>query len=128
MKYLFVADYADGTRYEQGPADESLQDPKRNAFFDIHYKPFKPEEELIRFSLVGDGHVYTVDLRDGHFEVDGVPFRVTQGPAENCRLLFWKDHTHTRSSGGVTTHEIVYRIGWDATVDGVPAQRFLAID
>jgi hypothetical protein len=131
LKYLFSALYADGTCYEQGYDDQSVQDPRRNAFFDIHYQPFKPEEELVTFALheVGGSHTYTVDLRDGHFEVDEIPFRMWEGAVQGCRLVFWKRHTHAFNQAlEEQEHEIVYRIGWQALINGENIQRVLEVD
>lgn len=73
LKYLFVAEYADGSFIEQTSHDVSQADPKRSAYFDIALKG-QPD----RFSLVEQfsetPNVMTVDLRDGQFEHNGYPF------------------------------------------------------
>ena len=71
LKYLFEAQYKDGESYLQGADDISLQDPSKNAFYDVFYSPIKPLGELESFSLIGDDHTYSVSLTDGHFEIDG---------------------------------------------------------
>lgn len=129
LKYLFTAEYIDGTLYQQGPDDVSTQRPDKSAFFDVHYQPLKPEEDLVRFSLMGEGHRYTVDLRDGHFEVDGLPFRMTEGAQTGCRLVFWKRHTHSfNQARQESAHEVVYRIGWQALIAGRNEERVMEID
>lgn len=87
--YLFEADFNDGTTYIQGTDDESIDTPGKNAFYDI----LQREDEVIRFHMVGQGHRYTVDLRDGHFEVDGVPFEIHDQMLAplNLRLVYWKE-------------------------------------
>ena len=73
LKYLFTATFSDGRVLEQTLEDLSVLDPeKRNTYYDLlHYAK---ESEVVRFSITGNGHTYTVDLTDGHFEVDGVAF------------------------------------------------------
>ncbi len=73
LKYLFTATYSDGSKLEQTQEDKSQKEPdKRSCYFDVEH------DRLIQFSLEGDGHKYSVDLRDGHFEVDGRPFFMHQ--------------------------------------------------
>lgn len=115
LKYLFIAEYNDGSTYNQTPEDVSIKEPeKRSAFFDVDHT------RLVKFSLVeqgtSNGHVYSVDLRDGHFEVDGVAFCMHEGLVAGLELIFFRRHTHTYTQSNVSTkeidHEIVYRIGW----------------
>lgn len=78
LDYLFEADFANGTTYYQGGDDESLTQPADaegnipSAYRDIQDRM----DEVTRFHLVGPAGRYTVDLTDGHFEVNGVPFYV----------------------------------------------------
>jgi hypothetical protein len=63
--------------YCQGADDQSLQGPAKNAYYDVFYNPWKPLSSLKRFELRpadGEGPVFAVDMTDGHFEVDEVPF------------------------------------------------------
>lgn len=92
LDYLFVADFSDGTSYVQGPDDESLFHPKDaegngpNAYRDVCDRM----EDVVRFHLEGNGHRYTVDLTDGHFEIDGTPFIVERKdlPISDMRLVY----------------------------------------
>ena len=121
MKYLFIVTYKDGTEYRQNQEDVSITDPIRSCYFDIK------QDEVARFSLVGNGHVYSVDLIDGHFEVDSVPFRFYELPIENLRLVFWRQHTHQFNlQHQEKGHDIVYRMGWQALDDkGENVQRIM---
>jgi hypothetical protein len=116
-KYLFVAQYKDGEQYEQGAGDQSLQDETKNAFYDILYSPIKPLADLIKFSLIGEGHSYTVDLTDGHFEIDGVPFfQHDEKHLVDFRLIFFRRHFHHATLGGEEIgHDIEYHLGWQTT-------------
>ena len=124
MLYLFTARYADGTCYEQNLADVSTADPSRSCFYDVD------QERLARFELRGHGHVYAVDLADGHFEVDGAAFRFHEDRLADYRLVFFRRHTHTFNAGhDEIRHAVVYRMGWQATdADGHNVQRVMEID
>lgn len=77
LSYLFEADFSDGTTYHQGSNDESLNYPPdadgngKSAFADV----LDRIEEVTAFHLVkktdtGE-HRVTVDLKTGHFVVNG---------------------------------------------------------
>lgn len=102
--YLFKAQYADGTLYEQGLDDKSHFVEGKNAFYDVYYKPFKPLEDLVGFHLVpvsGEGSVYSVGLVDGSFVIDGrkfFPYQPTKPWKDgrkplilsNIRIIYWR--------------------------------------
>jgi len=140
LKYLFRAEFGDGSVIEQTPEDRSLFDPERRSrFFDVCEK--EKESTLIRFSLIEqDGSaVYSVDLNDGHFEVvrgggEPVSFRFHESakPLSGFRLIFFRRHKHRMNISGIAdgkghfavvngiedvSHEIVYRMGWEAADD-----------
>lgn len=137
LKYLFTAVYSDGTSYTQNVEDRSISAPgERSCFYDID------QDRLVKFILApspedecGDGHVYSVDLVDGHFEVDGVPFKMhEEANLLGFRLIFWRNHTHDFLVGKdpdaepeEVNHRIVYRLGWQCTVDDVNHQRVMEI-
>lgn len=127
LKYLFTAEYTDGTIYQQTPEDVSVSDPKKSCFSDIDHR------KLVKFTLKGEGHSYAVNLRDGHFEVDGVQFFMHEDfDLVAFRLIFFRQHTHTiqqtRFADKELSHEIVYRMGWQTTtVRGENYQRIMQI-
>jgi hypothetical protein len=116
LKYRFVAEYQTGAPYVQPLDDVSVQEPGKSAWYDIRHHPIRPESGLIRFSLlaVEPGRLITVDLRDGHFEINGVAFRMTEGRVEGCRLWFSRRHRTTFGAGVEPTDYVTYRIGWQA--------------
>ena len=122
LKYLFHAEYTDGTIFYQMPEDVSKQDSKRSAFYDVDHS------RLRAFHLLGQEYCYTVNLVDGSFMVNGVSFRMHEEPLENFRLIFFRRHTHS-FTGSSETHKIVYRLGWQATdAEGRNQQRVMEID
>ncbi len=132
LKYLFKALYKDGSVYVQNPEDNSIKEPgKRSCFYDIDH------DQLVGFVLVGQGHEYGVDLRDGHFEIDGNIFFMhevenkdvdpmtvnTEVKLTNFRLVYFTTNTRSFSSkieNGVmgkpyeVDHKRVFRFGWQA--------------
>jgi nitrite reductase/ring-hydroxylating ferredoxin subunit len=124
LKYLFTATYRDGSELVQTPEDRSTKEPEtRSAYFDIDH------ERLATFSLQGDGHTYLVDLRDGHFEVDGVPFWMHDEELAGFRLVFFRRHKHSfnQRTGEELSHDVVYRVGWQCTVGGKNYQQVLQV-
>ena len=123
LKYLFEVEYKDGTRFQQFQDDVSQRDSSRSAFFDVK------QDQVKTFSLVGEGHRYLVDLIDGHFEIDGVQFQMHEAELTDFRLIFWRRHTHTINARmKELAHEVVYRVGWQATKDGKNYQEVLQIN
>lgn len=109
LKYLFTAEYKDGTLFTQNPEDVSAVDPKRSAFFDVKH------DQLIGFVLSDGKNTFGVDLTDGHFEINGVPFFLHETEMRDFKLFFFRRHSHTFSSDGAEqTHTITYRLGWRA--------------
>ena len=125
LKYLYTVTYLDGSEYQQNPEDKSVSDEKRSCFFDID------QDKVALFTLKGDGHEYSVNLVDGVFSVDGVPFQMHEEELYGFRLIFWRNHTHSFNVGAEkseeTSHETVYRMGWQCTVDGTNHQRVMQI-
>lgn len=135
LKYLFIAEFVDGSIIEQDASDKSLIDPaKRSRFFDV-MQAIESGTQLRRFTLVEQGpeaNRYAVDLRDGSFAVNGKTFRMHEGDLTQAglRIIFWRAHTHTyhQLSGNELGHDIVYRMGWQYTMNGTNYQEVMEID
>ena len=125
LKYLFTAEYKDGTSYLQNKEDISILEPdKRSCFFDVK------QSEVKRFWLEGEGHKYLVDLIDGHFEIDGVPFKLHDENLKDFRLIFFRRHRHqfNRETREELSHETTYRLGWQTNNEkGENIQRVMEI-
>lgn len=116
LKYIFQVTYKDGTTYTANQEDVSVKDPQRSCFYDI-----KPEE-VKTFFLFNNDHQYSVNLEDGHFEVDGLPFFMhdLNTDLKGFKLVFYRRHTHdfNAEDGSELRHEIVYHMGWECSING----------
>lgn len=125
LKYTFQVTYKDGTIYTQNPEDISVTDSTRSCFYDVK------QEEVKSFFLFNDEHNFSVNLEDGHFELDGVPFLMHEenDMLKDFRLIFWRRHTHSfnQENGEELSHNVVYRFGWQCTVDGKNYQQIMQI-
>lgn len=107
LKYRFIAQYDDETLFEQNADDVSSVDPTKSAFFDVD------QSRLTGFALTDGEHVYAVDLLDGHFEIDGISFKVYDYPVNNRRLIFYRRHRYNfNAEMEEQSHELEYHIGW----------------
>jgi hypothetical protein len=116
LDYLFVADFKDGSRYFQTPADASVVHPlTKSAFWDV----LQRLDEVKQFTLTDRHrqHEHSVFLDDGHFTTDGriIAPDPGVGPLHNFRLIYFR-RCQQRTEGGFHCRpEIVaYFIGWQA--------------
>ena len=153
LKYLFGVHFKDGSEYFQGSEDSSLLDPaKRTAYYDISKQDEQgniicrgPEDafpnlvwardDVELFQLEGEGHKYVVDLRDGHFEIDGIPFFAKIPPPNSIlSLVFFRRrriHQHNQVMDGELktvgmSQECEYHMGWQ-TIDGKASQTLILV-
>jgi len=135
MKYIFKAEFLDGTSYTQNHEDIPLAGLGHGSCFSDIQERVR-NGEVTKFTLTGDGQVHSVDLTDGHFEVNGVPFDCasehTRPPLSNFRVIYLrrsrryvKQHIEVREIDGklqpvVTGSEdaggevVGFKIGWQA--------------
>lgn len=141
--YHFTAYYDVGggvvKLYEQAANDKSLQDKQKNAFFDIHYKPMLPVEQMFAFRLTAvegavlpdDGpKTIAVNLRSGQFEVDGHVIWLHHELMDDCmptkfRLIYYRNPApfeilttdpQTKEIMTQIGYSIGYVLGWQVTV------------
>jgi hypothetical protein len=105
MKYLFRCEY-DNQTYSQTSEDISQTEPTKSAFYDVMDKPIK------KFWIEGEGHQYLVDLQDGHFEIDGIPFKMHEEELKDFRIIYYRKHTHQFQGTDEVGHDIEFCIGW----------------
>jgi hypothetical protein len=131
LKYLFTAEMADGDVIQQTPEDKAQTQEWGSAFSDVI------KREVKRFSLIGEGHTYMVDLTDGHIEIDGnsiysaafIPagfkFDLIYYRQVQQRLTVSNDATQTRT---MLEPIVRYFIGWKCDVNGKNQQWEIGID
>lgn len=115
LDFVFIAELFNGTIYKQTPEDISLKTPGRSAYYDIK------DEKIKRFSLVGKGHLFTINLEDGTLEVDGNKIYTKRPPEKaELRLIYYRQvQQHIRQSldsDSLLEPTIRYFIGWQTTV------------
>ncbi len=149
LKYLFQVEFFDQKPdYKQNPLDASVEfPPVKDENGNLQGKSCMADiqEDVDNFNikefwLIPNfflGHRYMVDLTDGHFEIDGIPFEVEGErplPVANLKfkLIYFRVRrpfhtTKYRLKGGkpveilgVTTGELPlkYMIGWQCNING----------
>ncbi len=129
LKYLFCAQFADGSIFEQTPEDVSPFTPGRNAFYELlecepdgspKQHPLDgrliTRDDINLFQLEDDQHRYLVDLRDGHFEIQhrkgkqwiGAHFRLgfPDGP---IRLFYFRRRRHHANIKGTVLDDMTVK-------------------
>lgn len=136
LRWLFLAEYADGSKIEQTQEDKCLTrtDGTGSAFTDVLAKG-----DPISFSLINgnDEEFVTVDLLTGAFIVNGTPLIAHEqnlDPSKHkLRLVYFRE---TRVDQNVSEKgEVIetfhytnrYFIGWQATINGKNKQVTLAV-
>lgn len=144
LKYLFIAEFKDGSLLAQTPEDKSTLDPeKRSQFYDV----LESGKELKRFTLVekkiiGKGNTITVDLENGIFYVNTLPVLLESeklpGIPEKFELIFYRQHTHNMNVTFAENkkdildmeskeHYCEYFIGWKCNIKGKSYQQKIGV-
>jgi hypothetical protein len=136
--YLFVATFSDGSQIFQNEDDVSPNNPEKNCFFDVMQR-IEAGDMPISFGLVGERGFLGVDLRDGHFEVNGLPFfqhRPEQPDQryKDFRLIYFRSpridiemNTETGEQTPVRGYVSSYTFGWQVTHNGSNVQRTFTV-
>jgi len=125
---LFEAHLHSGEVIIQTAEDKSTVAEDKNCFHDV----LQRIDEVAFFGLYGDDHTYVVDLRDGHFEIDGLAFNtgdpsVSLPPDTKYRLIYFKrTNLHFVGMEQVGA-DVEYHIGWQTTVDGKNVQTTIGV-
>jgi hypothetical protein len=132
LGYLFECHFSDGTMLQQTAEDVSQiasSEEHKSAFYDVMQRI----DDVIVFGIVDPNHTYSVDLRDGHFEIDGLAFTIHDKedlpPDAKYRLVYFRRRTEAVTLGYVQaqTSSVAYHIGWQTTVDGKNYQKTIAV-
>ncbi len=112
LDYLFIAECTNGTIVKQDQTDSSKLDRNGSAYTDVmHNLPLKS------FSLVGRGHIFTVDYSDGSISIDGRKCYSPRPPDKNTvKPIYHRQVTHVAASDltGIQQPKVRYFIGWQA--------------
>lgn len=128
--YLFAATFEDGTQIIQDESDVSSFDSKRSQFTDVLSK--SEESKLISFVLFNNTTTYGVDLLDGHFEVNGIPFfpyRIDREEYKDFQIIYLRNvrHDYIPDTGAAASY-LGYTLGFQAnTADGSSVQHIMKI-
>lgn len=127
---FFTATFADGVQITQDADDRSRMAENRNAYFDVLQKQI--DTPLLCFVLSGEGYpTFGVDLRDGHFEVNGVPFFQHSEPLRDFHLVYFRNvsqHRHIGPDGTCAdSAELGYELGWTVEFQGEEVKRVVRV-
>lgn len=116
---LFVATFEDGHQIFQNHEDKSEHAEDKNCFYDV--LEYQKGTRLISFVLRNQHYTFGVDLNDGHFEVNGVPFFPYRNDREvlhDFRVIYLRNVAVTREVGvdfaGDSSFKVGYTLGWQA--------------
>ena len=138
LKYLFIVIFLDGKKIIQTKEDVCPTDKKRTAYWDLVLKDqfgfgivdddglLKPRPDIKSFTLVGPEQRFSVDLIDGHFEIDGQRVGTIDGkpmivPPQDAvlSLIYFrrrKQHFHIGNGNGKEMREeCEFHFGWKSS-------------
>jgi len=128
LKYLFTAEFEDGSVFEQPKDDKSRINEEKSSFYDL----LEIKKRIRQFTLRNWWTSVAVDLIDGHFEVNGLPIQVGDAlPIKSdLRLIFFRQHQHDYNPvlKKEIAHRVRYFIGWQTTINGKNFKRLIGID
>lgn len=132
LKYLFCAQFADGTVCVQTSEDLHPTVEGRNAFYELlHVDPEgNPSQDgegkifcrsdILLFQLEDGSHRYLVDLRDGHFEIQhpakkghfvGAHFYLAFPPAgAKLRPFYFRRRRHHTNVSGTVQEDLTVKV------------------
>lgn len=117
LKYEFVVYYNNGEKLYQ----------KYNTKDESHFGHIK-QELLQKFVLTNSKNSYSVDLKTGEFDLNGVKFRFNDfNGLENYRLIYFRRIRQIINSP-VEIHDLKYCFGIQATSGGKNRQFLVWID
>jgi hypothetical protein len=126
LSYLFTCHFTDGTTIQQTQADVSQIDSSRSAFYDVAQRL----GDVTKFVLSDGRRTCAVDLRDGHFEIDGFQFFVpVEGVPEDhsgFKLIYFRRNFKSITMGKESS-SVEYHLGWQTTINGKNFQRTIKI-
>jgi hypothetical protein len=128
LQYLFIAETFDGQIIKQDLLDRPRTQTTGSSFSDVL------KHKIKKFSLVGKGHIFAIDLIDGHLEVDGrviyPPISVPLG--SHFDLIYYRrvqQKTTLSREGKMDSRPVVrYFFGWKTEVNGKTKKWEMGVD
>ena len=133
LKYIFTAEFKDGTQYQQSPDDMPRIADRGSSFTDI----ISRLDDIVSFSViaVADATRFVgVDLLDGSFTISKLPFTSCNPSCSALKgtkldLVYFRQVTRSIVSGsGEESLHVSYHIGWHTMVNGRVYQQTVAVD
>lgn len=153
--YNFTATFEDGTQivHDMEQSDASTRFEGKTLFTDVLFKCgqlgkdndiFKDKPELLEemesnknalhsFVIHSDSQSLGVDLRDGHFELNGIPFFQHRSDIDNYkdfRIMYFRTvvrEINATNGESVDAYIKGYTVGWQVTHNGENVQRIVSI-
>lgn len=120
LKYLFTAEYEDGSSYTQPEDDKSRLHKGDKDFTPSSFRDID-QDKLVRFSLTDGVDTYAVDLKTGDFSVNGKEISLYEQDfdpyAHKLRIIYFRE-IHRQFNVGmeeVNSYVNRYIFGWQAT-------------
>lgn len=129
-KLFFIVTFEDGTQIAQNVEDVGAVEG-RNCYYDVMQKTL--EVPAVCCVLAAEGYpTFGVDLKDGHFEVNGVPFFMHTEPYKDFRLQYFRNvtqhrQTNVKTGETIDTAEVGYLLGWECEYGGETITRVMSI-
>lgn len=120
LKYLFTAEYEDGSSYTQPEDDKSRLHKGDKDFTPSSFRDID-QEKLVKFSLSDGTDTYSVDLRTGDFAVNGKELSLHEQNFDpfghKLRLIYFRE---VRKEFNINMEETAlyinkYIFGWQCT-------------
>lgn len=133
--YSYTAVFEDGHIIERDmndpEGDKSLTTEAGSRFTDV--QNYEKTSKLISFVIHNNQISWGVDLRDGHFEVGGIPFwqhRPDLEPYKDFRVIHYRTvrRTLNQETGEQTGETLAYAVGWQVTHKGENVQRIVVVN
>lgn len=132
MKYLFTAIMQDGSYICQNHNDTSVKDSTRSSFYDVLSEIEKGNKCLLFYLTTNYDTLtptdYSVDLRDGHFEVNGDPFFLHKDPVTDFRLVYFREIKKKIENMVEVETITTFNLGWQSTINGENIQRIVTLN
>lgn len=111
LKYLFVAEFEDGSKIEQTGADVSATDKTKSTYFDVVNHPSKLKTFTLKKGLLWS---LSLDMKTGIFTQNGTKLQIEDNPLKPDEIVFYRQHQHdmNMNTRTETDHRTVYFIGY----------------